>query len=477
MNKGYIIKIQNTVAQIYFKNPLLQNEKIYVQHGKDKPPSIFMASFQSNKNVVIAVAIKIYQPISIGSPCLGTNKAIDFPIGKELFGRVVDVLGTPIDGQGPLAKTKLKKVPIFRPAPLYKDFNPSQKIFHTGIKAIDLLTPFLLGEKLGIFGSAGVGKTVLIQEIIHNTAIKNNSESVFIGIGERTREGHDFLEELKVSNNLQNVAMIFGQMNESPGARMLAAYSGITISEYLRDQEGKNSMLFIDNIYRYIQAGMETSVLLGRRPSEMGYQPTLEDEVAAIQERITSTASGSITSIQAIYVPADDLTDPSIVATLPHLSGKIVLSRKIASLGIYPAIDPLASSSTSLEEDVVGLRHFKIANQVIKILSKYEELDAIVSLIGIDAISLEDQKIYYRARKIRNFLSQPFFASESFSDYKGIFVELKDSLDGFDMILSGMVDHIDDSYFMYVGGLKSLLNNIAKNDDEGFNKILLNLKK
>ena len=470
---GKVISLQGTVIRIEFEQVPQIHEEVRIAHD-DKNYSTFMVVFQERGGIVKAVGIKVKDQIKINDKCVAIGQIMSFPVGNEIFGRVLDVIGDPIDGKPPISDD-VPRIPIFRDSPSYDERISSKELLLTGIKVIDVLVPFFKGDKLGIFGSAGVGKSVLIQELIHNSALESNTKSVFVGIGERTREGLDLLNELIETGNLEKVAMVFGQMNESPGARMIAAMSGISIAEYLRDSLKVDSLVFIDNIYRYIQAGMETSVLLGRKPSEMGYQPTLDDEIGVVQERITSTKNGSITSIQAVYIPADDLTDPSVVSIFSHLGGRVVLSRSVAALGIYPAIDPLTSSSHALSPDIVGERHINIANSIISILSKYEELNTIVSLVGIDAISHDDQKIYNRAKKIRNFLSQPFFSGETFSGIPGEFVELDDSLNAFELILSEKLDHIDDSLFLYTGGLKALIKRIKNKDPQGYKKLLSKL--
>ena len=387
--------------------------------------------------------------IERGLEVIDTDNTIQVPVGKEVLGRMFNVLGQPIDDKGPF-NAKLTRS-IYANPPSFDEQSTKIEIFETGIKVIDLLCPYIKGGKVGLFGGAGVGKTVLIQELMNNIAHEKHGISVFTGVGERSREGNDLYNEMKESGVIKNTALVFGQMNETPGVRMRVALSGLTMAEYFRDVAKQDVLLFIDNIYRFTQAGSEVSALLGRMPSAVGYQPTLSTEMGQLQERITSTKNGSITSIQAVYVPADDLTDPAPATTFSHLDAKTVLSRNIASLGLYPAVDPLASSSNFLDPNVVGKKHYEVARAVQNILQKYKDLQDIIAILGIDELSAEDKLIVNRARKIRNFLSQPFFVAEKFSGYDGKFVKLSDTISSFDAILKGEGDYLHEDSFSYVG--------------------------
>lgn len=463
---GKIVSINGTVVEISFgaksKAPVI-GEIVHVKHStKSDDYSIFEVAQLIGKDKVKAFCLSKKAHFFLGQSASFTGNVLEAPQTNAVFGRVFDALFRPLDGKPEIPRTVANKwTSIFKKPPLLEDRLPNSSVLLTGIKAIDLLVPFSRGGKLGIFGSAGVGKTVLIQEMIHNLATYGNSRSVFVGIGERTREGVELIQELKESGTLKNVSLVYSLMNETPGARMRAIYSGLSISEYLRDVCKEDSLLFVDNIFRYVQAGSELSTLLGRKSSLLGYQPTLDEEMGAIQERITSTKKGSITSIQAIYVPADDITDPSTVATFNHLQGRIVLSREIAAEGLYPAIDVLDSSSIALSPEMVGERHYKIANEVRNLLQQYENLQVIVSLIGIDSITEEEKIAYERAIKIRNFLSQPFTVSEQFSLMKGKYVELEDLLDSFEIILQGKLDELDDSLFLYCGSIEDIFEKLT----------------
>ena len=380
-----------------------------------------------------------------------TGDAIQVPVGKNVLGRMFNVLGEPID-EMPFDDGDLKRG-IHKEAPAFKDQTTETKVLQTGIKVIDLLCPFPQGGKIGLFGGAGVGKTVLMQELIHNIAIGYGGISVVAGVGERTREGNDLYHEMKDANVLDKTTLVYGQMNESPGARMRVALSALTMAEYFRDDQKQDVLLFIDNIFRFTQAGSEVSALLGRMPSAVGYQPTLATEMGQLQERITSTKDGSITSVQAIYVPADDLTDPAAAIAFSHLDAKIVLDRNIAALGIYPAVDPLESSSSLLSEDVVGLEHVKTATEVQMLLQRYKELQDIIAILGMDELSDEDRNAVNRARRVRNFLSQPFHVAETFSGITGKFVPLEDTVKSFRAILDGECDHIPESHFLFASSI------------------------
>ena len=382
-----------------------------------------------------------------------TDAPIMVPVGEITLGRIFNVLGEPLDNKEDVFKN-CKRAPIHKEAPKYADQNPSQEILETGIKVIDLLCPYVKGGKVGLFGGAGVGKTVLIQELIHNIASNKGGISVFAGVGERTREGNDLYHEMKESGVLSKTALVFGQMNEPPGARMRVALSGLTMAEYFRDKEHQDVLLFIDNIFRFTQAGSEVSALLGRMPSAVGYQPTLATEMGQLQERITSTKNGSVTSVQAIYVPADDLTDPAPATTFSHLDAKTVLDRKTSALGIYPAVDPLESSSTILDPQIIGKEHYEVARQVQQILQRFKELQDIIAILGMDELSEEDKVIVARARRIRNFLSQPFFVAEVFNNIKGVFVPVSETVRSFKEILEGKYDDLPEQAFLYVGTIE-----------------------
>jgi F-type H+-transporting ATPase subunit beta len=382
---------------------------------------------------------------------VGTGAPISVPVGPKTLGRIMDVLGRPIDDAGPIGAEKTMS--IHRKAPSFEDLAPSQELLETGIKVIDLICPFAKGGKVGLFGGAGVGKTVNMMELIRNIAIEHSGFSVFAGVGERTREGNDFYHEMKESKVLDKVALVYGQMNEPPGNRLRVGLTGLTMAEYFRD-EGRDVLLFIDNIYRYTLAGTEVSALLGRMPSAVGYQPTLAEEMGRLQERITSTKTGSITSIQAVYVPADDLTDPSPATTFGHLDSTVVLSRDIAALGIYPAVDPLDSTSRQLDPHVVGEEHYMTARQVQATLQRYKELLDIIAILGMDELSAEDKLAVSRARKIQRFLSQPFNVAEVFTGQKGKYVPLKDTIKGFNMIVSGECDQLPEQAFYMVGPIE-----------------------
>lgn len=379
-----------------------------------------------------------------------TGEAISVPVGKATLGRIMNILGEPIDHQGEINAEA--KMPIHRKAPAYDELANSTELLETGIKVIDLLCPFAKGGKVGLFGGAGVGKTVNMMELIRNIAIEHSGYSVFAGVGERTREGNDFYYEMKDSNVLDKVSLVYGQMNEPAGNRFRVALTGLTIAEYFRD-EGRDVLFFVDNIYRYTLAGTEVSALLGRMPSAVGYQPTLAEEMGRLQERITSTKTGSITSIQAVYVPADDLTDPSPATTFAHLDATVVLSRQIAELGIYPAVDPLDSTSRQLDPLIIGEEHYEVARSVQNVLQRYKELRDIIAILGMDELSEEDKQIVYRARKIQRFLSQPFFVAEVFTGSPGKYVSLKDTIAGFKGIVNGDYDHLPEAAFYMVGSI------------------------
>ncbi|MDP2587240.1 MAG: F0F1 ATP synthase subunit beta [bacterium] len=400
---------------------------------------------------VRAIAMGSTDGIARGMPVISSGKSIEVPVGEGVLGRMFDVLGKPIDGQDQPTNTSLQS--IHRAAPSFDEQATGVEIFETGIKVIDLICPFVKGGKTGLFGGAGVGKTVLIQELIHNIATKHGGYSVFAGVGERSREGNDLYQEMKESGVLKNTALVFGQMNEPPGARFRVALSGLSMAEYFRDQAKKDVLLFVDNIFRFTQAGSEVSALLGRLPSAVGYQPTLAKEMGDLQERITSTKNGSITSVQAVYVPADDLTDPAPATTFSHLDSTVVLSRALAELGIYPAIDPLDSTSTILDPTIVGEEHYKVARDVQQILQRYKELQDIIAILGIEELSDEDKVIVGRARKIQKFLSQPFSVAEVFTGQPGAYVSRKDTVQSFKAILAGEYDDYNEDAFYLKGSI------------------------
>ena len=409
---------------------------------------------QLGDGVVRTICLGSAEGLRRGMKVQNTGKGIMVPVGPKTLGRIMDVLGKPIDEEGPIGADKA--MPIHRDAPEFEELSPSTELLETGIKVIDLICPFAKGGKVGLFGGAGVGKTVAMMELIRNIAVEHEGSSVFTGVGERTREGNDFYHEMKESKVLDKVALVYGQMNEPPGNRLRVALTGLTMAEYFRD-EGRDVLLFIDNIYRYTLAGVEVSALLGRMPSAVGYQPTLAAEMGELQERITSTKTGSITSIQAVYVPADDLTDPSPATTFGHLDSTIVLSRDIASLGIYPAVDPLDSTSRQLDPHVIGDEHYTVARRVQQTLQRYKELRDIIAILGMDELSPEDKLVVARARKIQRFLSQPFNVAENFTGQKGKYVALKDTIRGFKAIVDGEHDDLPEQAFYMIGGIEEAL--------------------
>jgi F-type H+-transporting ATPase subunit beta len=406
-------------------------------------------------NRVRAVAMGTTDGLARGMKVVATGSPIEVPVGPQVLGRMFNVLGAVIDGK-PAFQPEHMRV-IHRAAPKFEDQSTKTEVFETGIKSIDLICPFMKGGKVGLFGGAGVGKTVVIQELIRNIAQEHGGYSVFAGVGERTREGNDLYHEMKDSGVLDKTALVFGQMNEPPGARQRVALSALTMAEYFRDDEGKDVLLFIDNIFRFTQAGSEVSALLGRIPSAVGYQPTLAEEMGALQERITSTKKGSITSVQAVYVPADDLTDPAPATTFGHLDSTVVLSRALSELGIYPAVDPLDSSSTILDPQLVGDRHYTVARAVQKVLQKYKDLQDIIAILGMEELTDEDKQTVARARKIQKYLSQPFFVAEQFTGSKGKYVKLEDTISGFERILSGELDDIAEQNFYMKGSIDEVI--------------------
>ena len=452
-NEGLITQIIGPVIDVEFAQgelPEIYNAlKIYKEDG-----SYIVAEVQQmlGSNRVRTVAMASTDGLKRGMKVENTGEPIKIPVGKPILGRILNVIGEPVDNAGPIETNDY--LPIHRQSPSLVEQNTEIEILETGIKAIDLLQPYQKGGKIGLFGGAGVGKTVLIQELIHNIAMAHNGVSVFGGVGERTREGNDLWNEFKESGVLDKVGLIYGQMNEPPGARMRVGLSALTAAEYLRDFSKQDVLLFIDNIFRFTQAGSEVSALLGRMPSAVGYQPTLATEMGELQERITSTKDGSITSVQAIYVPADDLTDPAPATTFSHLDASTVLSRQIASLGIYPAVDPLASSSRVLDPNIIGNEHYDTTRKVLEILQKYKELQDIIAILGMDELSDEDKETVNRARKIQRFLSQPFFVAEQFSGIAGKYVKLEDTIRGFKEIIEGKHDDLPEQAFYMVGTIE-----------------------
>jgi F-type H+-transporting ATPase subunit beta len=413
---------------------------------------------------VRAVAMDTTDGLSRGTEVIDSGAPITVPVGRSTLGRIFNLLGEPIDLQADLP-ADTERWPIHRPAPTVEALIPTTEMFETGIKVVDLLAPYARGGKVGLFGGAGVGKTVIIQELIHNLAQEHGGLSAFCGVGERSREGNDLWLEMKESGVLDKTMLVFGQMNEPPGARMRVALSGLTMAEYFRDQEGQDVLLFIDNIFRFVQAGSEVSALLGRMPSQVGYQPTLESEMGELQERITSTRKGSVTSIQAVYVPADDLTDPAPASVFAHLNATTTLSRSIAAKGIYPAVDPLDSTSTILKAEILGEEHFRVANEVKQVLQRYRELQDIIAILGIDELSDEDRLTVNRARKIERFLSQPFFVAEQFTGTPGVYVPIEESIRGFDEILQGKHDDLPERAFFLKGTIDQVVEDARSHGD------------
>lgn len=463
MSSGRIIQIIGAVIDVEFERNSVP--KIYDALQVDGTETTLEVQQQLGDGVVRTIAMGSTEGLKRGLNVTNTNAPISVPVGTATLGRIMDVLGRPIDEAGPVATEE--RLPIHRQAPSYAEQAASTDLLETGIKVIDLLCPFAKGGKVGLFGGAGVGKTVNMMELINNIAKAHSGLSVFAGVGERTREGNDFYHEMKDSNVLDKVAMVYGQMNEPPGNRLRVALTGLTMAEYFRDQKdengkGRDVLLFVDNIYRYTLAGTEVSALLGRMPSAVGYQPTLAEEMGVLQERITSTKSGSITSIQAVYVPADDLTDPSPATTFAHLDATVVLSRDIASQGIYPAIDPLDSTSRQLDPLVVGNEHYEIARSVQNVLQRYKELKDIIAILGMDELSEEDKLTVYRARKIQRFFSQPFHVAEVFTGAPGKLVPLKETIRGFKGLLAGEYDHIPEQAFYMVGGIDEVIAKAEK---------------
>ncbi|ROL58843.1 F0F1 ATP synthase subunit beta [Bacteroidetes/Chlorobi group bacterium MS-B_bin-24] len=466
MNEGRIVQVIGPVVDVEFSDgqipSVLNALEIPRKHPETGEDDVLVCEVQQDlgENRVRSVALDTTDGLVRGMKVYDTGGPITVPVGPETLGRMFNLLGRPIDGKPPV-EAKLR-LPIHRPAPQFSSLSTKKEMFETGIKVIDLIEPFTKGGKTGLFGGAGVGKTVIIQELIHNIAVHHGGYSVFAGVGERTREGNDLYLEMNHSGVINKAVLVFGQMNEPPGARSRVGLSALTMAEYFRDYEGRDVLLFIDNIFRFIQAGSEVSALLGRMPSAVGYQPTLATELGILEERIASTDKGSITSVQAVYVPADDLTDPAPANTFTHLDAKTVLSRQIAELGIYPAVDPLDSTSRIMDPLIIGEKHYNVAMEVRRVLQTYKDLQDIINILGMDELSDEDKLIVYRARKIQKFFSQPFFVAEQFTGYEGRYVTINDTIAGFKAILEGECDHIPEPLFSYAGPIDEVFDRAKK---------------
>ncbi len=461
VTEGKVAQIMGAVVDVIFEDgslPEIYNALEITRN--DDSMLVLEVALHIGDATVRTVAMDSTDGLVRGQKVIDTGGPITVPVGPETLGRLFDLLGNPIDGKPPV-KTK-KRYPIHRPAPKLEDLTTTQEMLETGIKVIDLLEPYSKGGKTGLFGGAGVGKTVIVMELIHNIATEHGGYSVFSGVGERTREGNDLYLEMSKSGVLEKTCMVFGQMNEPPGARLRVGLSGLAMAEYFRDEEGKDVLLFIDNIFRFTQAGSEVSALLGRMPSAVGYQPTLATEMGELQERITSTKKGSVTSVQAIYVPADDLTDPAPATSFAHLDATTVLERKIAELGIYPAVEPLLSTSRIMDPRVIGERHYQVAKSVLGILQKYKELQDIIAILGMEELSDEDKQTVARARRIQRFLSQPFFVAEQFTGTPGRYVKLEDTIDGFERLVEGEFDELPEQAFLYVGTVDEAVEKAKK---------------
>jgi len=460
-NSGKVVQVIGPVLDVEFEPEHLPElySALRIEEGEVR----LVAEVQQHigRNQVRAVAMSSTDGVVRGMAAVDTGGPITVPVGAAALGRILNVLGEPVDGGAPIP-ADVERWSIHRPPPLFMDLEPKTEVFETGIKVIDLIAPFVKGGKIGLFGGAGVGKTVIIQELINNVAKGHGGKSVFCGVGERTREGNDLYLEFKEAGILDQVALIYGQMNEPPGARLRVGLSGLTVAEYFRDVEGQDVLVFIDNIFRFTQAGSEVSALLGRMPSAVGYQPTLANEMGDLQERITSTKNGSITSVQAIYVPADDLTDPAPATAFSHLDATVVLSRDIAALGIYPAVDPLDSSSRILDAQYIGERHYKVATQVQQTLQRYKDLQDIIAILGMDELSEEDKVIVARARRIQRFLSQPFHVAEQFTGIPGKYVKLEDTVSSFERVVHGELDDLPEQAFFMAGGIDEVIENAGK---------------
>ena len=456
MNKGRIVQVMGPVVDVVFEDGNLPCIKDALQVENNGKTCIMEVAQHLGNDEVRCLMLAASEGLCKDMEVTATGSGIKVPVGEQTLGRLFNVLGETIDN-GEEIKEDTEHWVIHRDPPSFEDQSPVVEILETGIKVIDLLAPYAKGGKIGLFGGAGVGKTVLIQELIRNVATEHGGYSIFTGVGERSREGNDLWTEMKASGVLDKTALVFGQMNEPPGARMRVAETGLTMAEYFRDKEHQNVLLFIDNIFRFTQAGSEVSALLGRMPSAVGYQPTLATEMGELQERIASTKNGSVTSVQAVYVPADDLTDPAPATTFAHLDATTVLSRKVVEQGIYPAVDPLESNSRILEADIVGEEHYEVANRVTEVLQKYKELQDIIAILGMEELSDEDKATVMRARKIQNFLSQPFFVAETFTGVPGKYVPLKETIRGFKMILDGEMDEYPENAFFNVGTIDEVI--------------------
>ncbi len=448
-NKGIVIQVIGPVIDVKFEDklPSIYNA-LHIPLGNGSKLTVEVQQHLGN-NVVRTVAMDATEGLQRGMEAIDTGNVITVPVGRGVLGRILNVLGEPVDEAGPIDSEEF--APIHREAPSFEEQGTDVEVFETGIKVIDLLAPYIKGGKIGLFGGAGEGKTVLIMELINNIAKGHGGLSVFAGVGERTREGRDLYDEMNESGVISKTALVYGQMNEPPGARLRVALTGLTVAEHFRDKEGQDVLFFIDNVFRFTQAGAEVSALLGRVPSAVGYQPNLATEMGTLQERITSTKTGSITSVQAVYVPADDFTDPAPATTFSHLDATTVLSRRIASLGIYPAVDPLDSTSRALDPQVVGTEHYNVARDVQKVLQRYKELQDIIAILGMDELSDDDKILVNRARKIERFFSQPFSVAEQFTGMDGKYVSVKETIRGFKEILDGLYDDLPESAFLYVG--------------------------
>ena len=451
MNIGHIVRVAGSVVDVAFEKGRLPKLREALRVSVDGETRVMEVARHIEGDAVRCIMLAGSEGLRRGMEVKADGCGIRVPVGEATLGRMFNVLGEPIDGEGEVHAQE--RWEIHRKAPSFEEQSPAVEVLETGIKVIDLLEPYAKGGKIGLFGGAGVGKTVLIQELIHNIAVEHGGYSIFTGVGERSREGNDLWTEMGASGVKEKTALVFGQMNEAPGVRMRVALTGLTMAEYFRDRENKDVLLFIDNIFRFVQAGSEVSTLLGRMPSAVGYQPTLAQEMGALQERIASTRSGSVTSVQAVYVPADDLTDPAPATTFSHLDATTVLSRRIAEQGIYPAVDPLESTSRILEADVVGDEHYAIARKVQETLQKYKELQDIIAILGMDELSEADKTIVYRARKVQRFLSQPMFVAEKFTGVPGAYVPIRETLRGFKAIVSGETDELPEAAFFNVGTL------------------------
>ncbi|MCD8383968.1 MAG: F0F1 ATP synthase subunit beta [Clostridiales bacterium] len=456
MNTGTIVQISGPVIDVEFERGSLPHIREALTVELDGEQRVMEVAHHVGDDTVRCIMLSGSEGLSRGMEVFAPGSSIQVPVGEATLGRMFNVLGQPIDGGEPVPDTVPRRS-IYRDAPDFEEQQPVTEILETGIKVIDLLEPYPKGGKIGLFGGAGVGKTVLIQELIHNVAMEHGGYSIFTGVGERSREGNDLWKEMRESGVSEKTALVFGQMNESPGVRMRVALSGLTMAEYFRDQEHRDVLLFIDNIFRFVQAGSEVSTLLGRMPSAVGYQPTLANEMGELQERITSTKSGSVTSVQAVYVPADDLTDPATSTTFAHLDATTVLNRKIAEQGLYPAVDPLESASRILEPDIVGEEHYTIARRVQEVLQKYSELQDIIAILGMEELSDEDRMTVSRARKLQRFLSQPTHVAEKFTNIPGVYVPLSETLRGFKAIVDGEADQYPEAAFYNVGTLDDVI--------------------